>query len=225
MRKHQSQSKVDALLADYSVLDKDIRALTWLLVGMIFVAAMFAAWNILKSDSEAAWRTAQVVGVLASALIVSKTATRHICHAEIVRQNDSDVSVVRRTHQAMAVIADLHQRIKYVKAFLQSSGKPLIALSRNVKSIEKHYQFFYNPELYELLSPKAVEVIRSMSGSIFGLCTFAEALEHDHGLTASVSSPEARNNNEKLLESIDSLLSDVELLDEEIREVRGAIGR
>jgi len=141
MRKKQPQTKIDALLSEYSALDRDIRALTILLVGMIFMAAMFTAWNIVKSDAEATWRTAQIVGVLVSALIISKTASRHICHAEVVRKDESDISVVQRTHQALAVIADLRQRVLYVKDFLQNSDKPLIALSRNVKSIETHYQF------------------------------------------------------------------------------------
>lgn len=225
MRKNQTQSKVDALLADYSLLDRDIRALTWLLVGMIFMYAMFISWSIFKSESETAWRAAQILGVLASALIVSKTASRHICHMEIVRQNESDVSVVRRTHQAMAVLADLQQRVKYVKNFFQSSDKSLIALSRNVKTIEEHYHFLYNRELYELLSPEAIKTIGTMSGSIFALCTCAEALVHDYGLTARLSSQGAMSSNENLEKSIDSLLSEIELLDKEIRRVRSFIGR
>ncbi len=225
MSKKQPQTKIDALLAEYYGLDRDIRALTILLVGMIFTAAMFAAWNIVKSDVEATWRSAQIVGVLVSALIISKTASRHICHAEFVRQNESDVSVVQRTHQAMAVIADLRQRVLYVKYFLQKSDKPLIALSRNVKSIEVHYQFFYNRDLYELLSPNAISIIGSMSGTVFGLCTFAEALEHNHGLTASVSSTKAMHNNDSMQEAIDSLLHEIEALDGEIRKIRESIGR
>lgn len=225
MSKKQPKTKIDALLAEYSGLDRDIRALTILLVGMIFTAAMFAAWNIVKSDVEATWRTAQIIGVLVSALIISKTASRHICHAEIVRKNESDVSVVQRTHQAMAVIADLRQRVLYVKDFIKNSDKPLIALSRNVKSIEAHYQFFYNRNLYELLSPNAVKIIGSMSGTVFGLCTLAEALEHEHGLTAFVPSAKAMHNNGGMQESIDSLLNEIESLDGEIRKVRESIGR
>lgn len=225
MSKKQPQTKIDALLSEYSALDRDIRSLTILLVGMIFMAAMFTAWNIVKSDAEATWRTAQIVGVLVSALIISKTASRHICHAEVVRKDESDISVVQRTHQALAVIADLRQRVLYVKDFLQNSDKPLIALSRNVKSIETHYQFFYDRSLYELLSPNAVEIIGSMSGTVFGLCTLAEALEHDHGLTASVSYSNAMHNSSGMQESIDSLLNEIESLDGEIREIRGSIGR
>jgi len=225
MSEKQPKTKINALLAEYSGLDRDIHALTILLVGMIFTAAMFAAWNIVRSDFEASWRTGQIVGVLVSALIISKTASRHICHAEIVRKNESDVSVVRRTHQAMSVLADLRQRVLYVKDFIKDNDKPLIALSRNVKTIEAHYQFFYNRDLYELLSPNAVKIIESMSGSVFGLCTLTEALEHEHGLTASVSSANAMHNNDDMQEAIDSLLNEIESLDGEIRKVRESIGR
>ncbi len=225
MSKKQPQTKIDALLAEYSGLDRDIRALTILLVGMIFTAAIFAAWNIVNSDFEATWRTAQIIGVLVSALIISKTASRHICHAKFVRQSESDVSVVQRTHQAMAVIADLRQRVLYVKDFLQNSEGPLIALSKNVKSIEAHYHFFYNRDLYELLSPNAVKIIGSMSGAVFGLCTLAEALAHGHGLTASMSSVKAMHSNGGMQEAIDSLLNEIESLDGEMRKVRESISR
>lgn len=225
MRKKQPQKKIDALLAEYTGLNRDVQALTILLVGMLFAAAIFMAWHIAKSDFESTWGAAQIVGVLVSALIISKTASRHICHAELVRKNESDVSVVQRTHQAMAVIADLRQRVLYVKDFLQKNDKPLIALSKNAKSIEAHYQFFYNRDLYELLSPYAVSIIESMSGSVFGLCALAEALEHNYGLTASVSSAEATHNNRDMHEGIDSLLNQIEALDGEIRKVRESISR
>ncbi|WP_258241141.1 hypothetical protein [Pseudidiomarina homiensis] len=225
MNKKQPKLKIYELIEEYSGLNRDICALTLLLVVMIFTAAMFAAWYIFSSDVDGTWRSAQTVGVLVSALIISKTASRHICHTEILRKNESDVSVVQRTHQAMAVIADLRQRVVFVKGCFEGNDRPLMALSKNVKSIEAHYQFFYNRELYELLPPNALKIIESMSGSIFGLCTVVEVLVQKHDLTASVPPVKEKHNGGDMQDAIDSLLSEINSLDDEIRRIRASVGR
>lgn len=220
MSQDNVQSKINSLLTEYSALDRDIRALSWLLEGLIFISGLLMAWAIWKSESDDIWRLARIIGVLISALIISKAASRLICHTELVRQNDRARSVARLTHHAMAVLSDLKQRVAYAKELLQNGGRPLVALSRNAKSIEEHYHTFYQRELYELLSPRAIEIIVGMSGAVFGLCAFAEALEHDHSMITIFPHGQSIPNTEGMIESLDGFIDEASRLDDEFREIR-----
>lgn len=207
----------------FGKFEGEVRALETLVVFLFCLLAGYAIYLIYHQKIEDALKAFLPLGALISALLVAKVASRLLVHNDIVREDERRQDVVRITHHLLAVLMDLRQRVRFsVRALREESGT-LIFLIENVNVIEKRYEVFLDREIYRFLAGETIELIGRMSGPIFGLAAFTKALAEicrDNSAIIATSGGDAANESIKQLES---LLEDLDVLEEQIRQLRGTL--
>lgn len=203
--------------------DKEVAALEMLVVFLFCLLAGYSIYLVYHQKIEDALRVFLPLGALISALLIAKVASRLLAHNNIVREDERQQDVVRITHHLLAVIIDLRQRVKFSVRALREENGPLIFLIENVNVIEKRYEVFLEREIYRYLTGETIELIGRMSAPIFGLAAFTKALAEickDNSAIIKTSGSDAANGS---IQQLESLLGDLDDLEEKIRQLRGTL--
>jgi hypothetical protein len=219
----QSQM-IESLVSDYKQVDRDIDALTYVVLTLLVLIIGRAALLIYESQFSALWQLLTYVVPLVSVLVVVRVANRLLLNGNIIREEDRRQEIVRTTHNLIAIANDLKARVGFVKTILAEGRIPLIALVQVAKTIEERYETLLHRDAYKYLPGACVDIITRMSGDIFGIGVLAEGLR----LTTtekpeSALTPITANEDGSLPPRLDELMSEIQQLIDLLFEVRGSI--
>lgn len=208
----------------FGKLEKQVGALEILAVVMFCLLAGYAIYLVYDKKTDDALKVATPLGALISALLVAKVASRFLAHNDIVREDNRRQDIVRVTHHLLVVISDLRDRVGYAIGMFRDGGRPLIALIENADVIEKRYEVFLDREAYRFLNGETAELIGRMSGHVFGLAILAKALAEIYRGKPNIIIPASEvQTSKKVIEGLELLLKDLDVLDAQIRQLRGTL--
>lgn len=211
-------------MGHYIKLKRQVGALEIIASVMFCLLAGYAIYLVYDQKFDKALTVSMPLGAMISALLVAKVAGRLLEYNDIVRKDDRRQDIVRITHHLLSVISDLRSRVGYAISTLREGGKPLIALTENAAAIEKRYEVFFDREVYRFLSGETVALIGCMSGHVFGLATLAKALAEIYsGKPNIIISASEDLTSKNAIEGLESLLKDLDVLDSQIRQLRGTL--
>lgn len=205
-------------------LEKEVAALEKLVIFSLCMLAGYAIYLLYHQRIEDALKVFLPLGALISAMLVAKVASRVLAHNDIVREDERRQELVRITHHLLAVLIDLRHRVGISIHALREGGTPLLFLTENAEAIEKRFELFLDRELYRFLPGKTIELITNMAGHVFGFCVYAKTLSDVSRGTANTMLPVSENPASKsVIENLELFLKDLDVLDEQIRQLRGTL--
>jgi hypothetical protein len=207
-------------LKDYKTIDREINVLTYSVITLVSCVFLRISWLIYHSDIKSIWPSVAVLGALMSALLISKSASRLILHNQLYKEDEQRRKVVRLTHHAMVVLNNLTDLVKYIKHHIEDANKPTTVFIGAAKEIGEKWDLFYDRELNRLLTPEAYKLIRSMSGSIFGLTSLGRGLEATLSPQALVAPLQKHQEHEAILDSLEELNNQLDSLYTELEKIR-----
>ncbi len=213
-----------SLRDDFGNLEKDVSALmifSLFLITLFYIYAIYYLWN---RNLREVLAIVMPFGALISAVLVAKVASRLLTHNKITRAEDDHKDIVRITHHLIAIVSDLRNRVGFTVSSFRDGGRPLVVLIENAVAIEKRYEVLLDREAYRFLSGESVELIGRMSGSVFGLTVLTKALAEIFRDKVNAIIPTSEDpTREKMIESLESLLKDLDLFEDQIRQLRGTV--
>ncbi|NHQ60585.1 hypothetical protein G9409_08290 [Chlorobium sp. BLA1] len=169
----EGENMIQKLLNEFRRADRDIDALTYVLMSLLVVLAGCVTFLVYKGQLDKLWSPlASSIPVIA-ALLVARVANRLIINDNIVREDKRRTDIVRTTHHLISITKDLKGRVEYVKKLLSEDSIPILPLSHIAPTIEGRYEALLDREAYNLLPGKCVDLIIKMSGSIFSISLLA----------------------------------------------------
>lgn len=168
---------IEHLVNEYRRSDRDIDALTYVVIAFLFVFAGRVAILIYECRYQDLWPLLPQVVPLLSVLVVVRVANRLISNGNILREDDRRQEIVLTTHRLIAITKDLKDRVGYAKAMLTEGGRSPIALLQIAKSIEDRYETLLQRDGYKYLPGPCVDIITRISGNIFGIAVLAEGIK------------------------------------------------
>lgn len=215
---------INALAKKFNGLDRDVEALSKVLLILIMLLCVRVVQLIYEKAFDQLWSALASMTALLAALLVARVATRLMTSNDIIRENDRHFDLVRVTHHLIAIIQDLRARVGYAKAMLGEGNYPVFTLGEIAASIERRYEVLLERDYYRFLPGPSVELIVSMSGTIFGICTLAGAMERVSNnkqivLIESILPTERKQQ----VSNLDALMNDLGKLLDQIYEMRQAI--
>lgn len=213
---------IESLIRDYKRSERDIKALIYAVVVLLAVIIFRAVQFSYESQYQALWQLIPQAIPLLSVLVVACVADRLLLNFKIIREDDRRQEVVRTTHHLIAITQDLQARVGYVKKMLTEGGRPSIAFIQIAKTIEARYETLLQRDAYRYLPGSYVDIIMRISGSIFGIVALAEGVRTaTSGKSALALMPV--NNDLTLQPQFDDLMNDLELLLDQLFELRRSI--
>ncbi|WP_068858349.1 hypothetical protein [Perlucidibaca aquatica] len=215
---------IETLLAAYKRSDRDIDALTYVVIAFLLAFALRGAMLIYECRHQELWPLLPQVVPLLSVLVAVRMANRLISNGHILREDDRRQELVRTTHHLIAITKDLHARVGYAKEMLSEGGRPTLALAQIAKSIEERYAELLQRDGFRFMPGTCVDIIVRISGDIFGIGVLAEGMKvamsekPAHALT-----PIPVNASLPPPPRFDELLSDLQQLLDQLYELRQSI--
>lgn len=204
----------------YAKLERQICALEIFAIVLFCLLAGQAIYLVYNQKVDDALKISMPLGALISAMLVAKVASRLLAHNVILREDDRRQDIVRIAHHLLAVISDLRNRVAYTADMFRGGSQPLVILIENAAAIEKRYEVFLDREVYRFLSGETIELIGRMSGHVFGLKGLAEI----YRAKPSTKIPTGEHPvSKQMIEGLESLLRDLNVLDKQIRQLRGGV--
>lgn len=205
------------LLDSYRTFDRDVDALSWLLGCMVLVVVGRAIVVLYQAEYDLLWPMLPASIPIIAALLVVRVANRQITYGTLTRADDKRQDLVRVTHHLIAIIQDMRQRVGYLHSLLDGGKATPLVLDQITTTIERRYESLMEPDAYKYLPGPCIDIIVSISGSIFGLATMAKGVSQMaaanpiYSATGSVpqSSPEVISQLSKLKTDITRLLDGV----------------
>lgn len=215
---------IEVLVRKFDLIERDVNLLTRALIFLMFLIFCRAAYFLFAKDFEGIWNLLGPLTPVAAALLVSRVASRSIVHGQIQREDDRRREIVQVTHNLLAVTKDLKSRIEYFNKLMADGDRPVAVIVNLAKSIEKRYETLFEKDAYQYLPGKSIDLINSLSGSIYGILTTAEILE-----TKAVASSLAAiglltgKTSSDYIANIQKVESEIQTLIDQIFEVRNAV--
>jgi hypothetical protein len=215
---------IESFVNDYKRSDRDVDALTYVVLAFLLAFAGRAAMLIYQCRYHEIWPLLPQVVPLLSVLVVVRVANRLISNGKINREDDRRQELVRTTHHLIAITQDLQGRVNYVKAIFNEGGIPSIALFSIAKSIEERYEVLLQRDGYKFLPGPCVDIITRISGDIFGIRVLAEGMEQaTTDKPALPLMPVLVKNDAALLTRLEELMNDLQELINRLFELRQSI--
>lgn len=208
------------LRVKYSNLEKDVRALIRFALFLSILFYIYAIYYLWNQEIKDVLEVVMPFGALISAVLVAKVASRLLTHNKIVREEDEQRDIVRITHHLIIIVSDMRNRVGSTANMLRKGGYPLILLIENAAAIEKRYEVLLDREIYRFVSGETIELIGRMSGYVVGLAVFAKALAEIYRGKSGVMPAAESPAETKSIEALESLLKDLDKLEEQIRQLR-----
>lgn len=218
---------IDQLVKRFNHLERDIQALTYVLIAFFLTLAYRAAFLINEGHYNELWSLiAPTISILA-ALLVASASNHLIVNDRINRMDDRNREIIRTTHHLIAICKDLHGKIYYVKLLLSDNNntRPSFVLDKITSSIEDRYEVLLERDAFKYLPGKCIDIITSISGSIYGIRMLAEGVKHITQANPIVPLKMGRQNSghDQMISQIDKLLTDTESLKDELFKLRESI--
>lgn len=215
---------IETLLAAYKRSDRDIDALTYVVIVFLLTFALRGAMLIYECRYQELWPLLPQVVPLLSVLVVVRVANRLISNGHILREDDRRQELVRTTHHLIAITEDLRARVDYAKKMLSEGSRPTLALVQIAKSIEERYEELLQRDGFRFMPGTCVDIIVRISGNIFGIGVLAEGMKvatFDKPAHALVPIPV--NASHPPPPPFDELLNDLQQLLDQLFELRQSI--
>lgn len=215
---------IETLLAAYKRSDRDIDALTYVVIAFLIAFAGRGAMLVYECRYQELWPLLPQSVPLLSVLVVVRVANRLISNGHILREDDRRQELVRTTHHLIAITKDLRARVGYAKEMLSEGGRPTLALVQIAKSIEERYEALLERDGFRFMPGACVDIIVRISGDIFGIGVLAESMrvatseKPAHSLV-----PIPVNTNRPAPPRFDELMNDLQLLLDHLFELRQSI--
>jgi hypothetical protein len=204
-----------------------------ILLAILFIYTFYSIYSIGLSKSLDQIGT---LGVVLSAILVSKIASRQITHTELVVENNRISSLVMNMHFLMTVISDMSNKTYHIQSMLldkqQANPAEADTLIAFVRDVEIGYQILRTKDGHEHLNGNTLVLIWSMSSNIEGLKVLAKLLTKPEvfnlpTLSSNMLLTILRGNELVSLNhatvAIDNILVTLEQIDKEVRELRNSI--
>ena len=207
-------------LKEFNRAEREIAALKYSLMALFLILVYRALSLITEERYSELWALLTPSITCFSVLIGCSIANRIIANNNIIDAREQRINLVRTTHYLIAVTKDLRQKVRHIKSIID--GKiPAIAFSEISKTIQKRYEVFYEPNIYEFLPEKCIDIVSSISGQIYGISVLSAGVES--GLSEN-SLTHLKNNNPNedhpTIKSLSELDKDLETLINEIYNLR-----
>lgn len=215
---------IESLVNHFKRNDRDIKALTYVLLAFLLAFASRAAMLIYECRYLDLWPLLPQVVPLLSVLVVVRVANRLIANANIIREDDRRQELVRTIHHLIAITKDLRARVSYAKIVLTEGGRPSITLIQIAKTIEERYEVLLQRDGYKYLPGPCVDIITRISGDIFGIGVLAESIKQmtaDKPALASMFVPVKKDTASPL--RLNELMNDLQELIDHLFELRESI--
>ena len=215
---------VHHLVQNFKRLDRDIEALSNVLIVFIIVLAARAALLVFQGQYDALWSLLGSIASIVAALLVARTATRLIANSNITREDERRQELVLVTHHLLAITQDLRSRVEYVRTMLSDGSRPAFALNQIAITIERRYETLLERNAYQFLPGKCVDIIIRISGSIFGIGALAEGVKHISAQNplSMLDGVLVKDSGEQIAR-LDELVDDLQALIDGIYEIRSSI--
>ncbi len=146
------------------------------------------------------------IGALVAAVVALRIAENQTKH-------EHQQSAVRCLHHSMAIIIDLRGRVNFMRLMLSEGKRPLIALTRNAEGIERRFEMLFDREIYRHVPGDIIDAITNLSGSLFGLTTFAEGVASAAKIKPHDILPEPTEYN------VQPMIDKIQVVEEELNEL------
>jgi len=212
------------LMQNFKRLDRDIEALSNVLIVVIVVLVARAALLVYQGQYDSLWSLLGSIVSMIAALLVARAATRLITNSNIIREDERRQELVRVTHHLLAITQDLRARVGYVKTMLSDGSRPSFALNQIAITIERRYETLLERDAYQFLPGKCVDIIIRISGSIFGIVTLAEGVKHVFAQNplGTIDGVLVKDSGQQIAR-LDELMDDLQALIDGIYEVRSSV--
>jgi hypothetical protein len=216
---------IDQLIKRFSYLEREIRALTYVLIALFLVLAYRAASLTYEGKYDELWLLIAPTITVLAALQVTSVPNRLIVNDRINRMNDQNREIIRITHHLIAVCKDLDSKVYYVKLMLSDNTRPSFILDKLATSIEDRYEALLERDAFKYLPGNCVDIITRISGTIYGMHMFAEGMKH---ITRSnplvpLKRGAEKSGGDQIIPQLDKLLDDIESLINELFKLRESI--
>ncbi|MDR7271014.1 hypothetical protein J2X20_003672 [Pelomonas saccharophila] len=215
---------IESLVKVYTRSDRDIGALTYVVVAFLTAFAVRAAMLVYERKFDDVWPLLPQAVPLLAVLVAVRVANRLLSNNNIIREDDRRQELVRTTHHLIAITKDLRARVGYAKAILTDGGRPRIALVQIAKSIEDRYETLLQRDGYRFLPGSCVDIITRISGDVFGIAALAEGIKQVTAAepnSAFVLVP--AKGDSPLSPQLDTLMADLQQLLDQLFELRDSI--
>jgi carbon starvation protein CstA len=215
---------INGLLRKFEKLDRDIEALSYVLIAFAFVLIFRILFLLYQCRFEELWTLFGPFTAIVAAMLVARVAKHLIANNNIIRENDRRINLVRVTHHLLAVTQDMFAQVEYVKIMLTSGKRPTFVFGKVAENIERRYETLLDRDAYQFLPGKCVDIIINMSGSVFGIGALAEGLNN---ITASnpmtaIDSVLPQDMTQQIAK-LDQLMNKLQELITDLYEVRTSI--
>jgi hypothetical protein len=215
---------IESIVNEYRRSDRDIDALTYVVIAFLVAFAVRAAILIYECRYQDIWPLLPQVVPLLAVLVVVRVANRLISNGNIIREDDRRQEIVRTTHHLIAITQDLRARVGYAKAMLTEGGRPPIAIVQIAKSIEDRYETLLQRDGYKYLPGSCVDIITRISGDIFGIGVLAEGVKQATADKPALAlMPMHTNGDHSPPPRLDDLMKDLQELLDCLFELRQSI--
>lgn len=217
---------IDQLVKRFDYLERDIQAVTYVLIVFFLIVACRAAVLINEGDYNELWLLIAPTITILAALLVASASNRLIVNDRINRMNDQSREIIRTTHHLIAICKDLDGKIYYVKLLLSdNSTRPSFILDKIATSIEDRYEVLLERDAFKYLPGNCVDIITRISGTIYSIRMLAEGVKH---ITRAnpllpLKMGAEKSGNDQIISQLDELLNDIESLVNELFKLRESI--
>lgn len=207
-------------LKEFNSADREIAALKYTLMALLCIVAYRAVSLLSEERYSDLWVLLTPSITCFSVLIACSIANRLIANNNIIRTNEQRINLVRTTHYLIAVTKDLRQKVGHIRSIIDGR-MPAIAFAEISKTIQKRYEVFYEPNIYEFLPGECIDIITNISGQIYGISVLSAGIE-----SACSEKPlihlknDNFNENHPTIKSLSELDKDLEKLVNKIFNLR-----
>lgn len=214
---------IHQLVKNFKSVDRDIEALSNVLIVFIIALASRAAFLFYQEQYDGLWLLLGSIASIVAALLIARAAARLIINGQIIREDDRRQELVRVTHHLIAVTKDLRARVGYVKTMLNGDSRSALALNNLAITIERRYETLLERDAYQFLPGNCVDIIISISGAIFGIGAMAEDVKHIAAQNPLRVLDGTWLKDDGLIIQLDKLMDDLQALIDGIYKMRSSI--
>ena len=209
------------MLSRYTIIERDLRALGLLAIGLFFVLLAASCNLLLKQDYRGASELLVWIVPLLSALIVIKVADRLIQSNAIERTEKRHLEIARICNFLITSVQDMKGRVEFLTNRLFDSHLSSESKQQLMTYIEQRYNSFFKDEFYSVLSPKVLDLVHGISGQIFGL----RAVTDIHLAEGRNNSHKDPSSTKSMKTATEDLNDNLECLLDELYELRKTVGK
>lgn len=180
-------------------------------VGAVYSGDDFNAILMPFLSMTGSW--ASGIGALVAVVAAVQIATAQMREARLQGS-------VRCAHYAITLVDDLINRVDYQRKMLTEGGRPIAALLVNADAINRRYEGLFMQEQYLYLPGPAIDIMKRLAGSFFGLKVMTEYLQSSLTALPRTVLPANLDSAKGLCTQLDGLLTELQAFKDKLNEFR-----